>query len=505
MQKFEFSKISKSTFNVDQTEVSRPKILQTFLNSLDKNIKFNIYSDEDFQKLSNDEMVYFDDYGNLTVCVSKDPKPWDIINIICLIDNYTIAESEIEGELKGVTYVNEIAERFLNLSYFLISNLNNINNYRDIAIELIFDLYNFGNLLKKRALCEYPQNINNISFPEISDEQEIECQKWLLGSELYEDLQKKLSKKIHYNIVNKIPTSLEDSQVYKVSILNKYFKELVSSAQKFKQIKSRKSILKNYESDYLKTPLGNIFLENLNTNIKNLSTNICKKNVSEKFYQNTFNQYCSFLGTYFNKEQEKFFQKSEFLLIKNELQESKKFNNLDLVAKVELDVIRKIQNEILNFPYRRIRSINTETLSDEILNYIVSFSLSIYIFSELGFRFTVPSIHTHTTLVFKLSNDSLHWIDLTPPVGDRYSFKVVDSLIGLKEINFKELSIIDINIMKWCHTYNYYGKRIQLYSSLFIKGTSINPQNSTEFKIKLIPADVAYKTLPLSILNNFIV
>ena len=123
MQKFEFSKISKSTFNVDQTEVSRPKILQTFLNSLDKNIKFNIYSDEDFQKLSNDEMVYFDDYGNLTICIPKDPKPWEVIHIINLIDNFTIADSEIEGELKGVVYVKEISDRFLNLSYYLKSNL----------------------------------------------------------------------------------------------------------------------------------------------------------------------------------------------------------------------------------------------------------------------------------------------------------------------------------------------------------------------------------------------
>lgn len=505
MQKFEFSKISKSTFNVEQTEVSRPKILQTFLNSLDKNIKFNIYSDEDFQKLSNDEMVYFDDYGNLMICIPKDPKPWEIIQIVKLIDSFTIADSEIEGELKGVVYINEISDRFLNLSYFLISKLPYITAFRDVAIELIFDFYNFGTSLKNRALCDFPQNYDIPNFPKISEEDEVECQKWLLGTDVYDDLQKKFSKKIHYNLVNKIPTSFEETQNYKISILNKYLKDLVNDTYKLKQIRSRKLIFRNYENDYLKTPLANIFLENLNNNIKNLSTNICKKNVSEKFYLNTFNSYSSFLGTYFYKEQEKFFMRPEFSQIKKELQEARKFSNLDLTSKVEIDTIRKIQNEILNFPYRRVRSINTDTLSDEILNYLASFALSIYIFSDLGFEFAVPDIHLHTTFIFKLTDNSFHWIDLTPPVGERFSFKILDSLFFTNELDFQNLNTLCVNIMKWCHTHNYSGKRIQLYSSLIIKNSSDLSKNSSDFTLEIYPSEMAVKTLPIRILNNFIV
>ena len=505
MQKFEFSKISKSTFNVDQTEVSRPKILQTFLNSLDKNIKFNIYSDEDFQKLSNDEMVYFDDYGNLTICIPKDPKPWEVIHIINLIDNFTIADSEIEGELKGVVYVKEISDRFLNLSYYLKSNLLKINVFKDVVIELIFDFYNFGNSLKNRALCDFPQSYDFTDFPQISEEDEVECQKWLFGTDTYEDLQKKFAKKIHYNLVNKIPTSFEDTQNFKISILNKYFKDLVNDASKFKQIRNKKFSFRNYESDYLKTPLGNIFLENLNGNINNLNESINKPCTKEKFFINIFNYFTSFLGTYFYREQEKFFSRPEFPIIKKELKDARGFSNIEITSKVELDAIRKIQNEILNFPYRRVRSVNTDTLSDEILNYLTSFSLSLYIFSDLGIQFIVGDIHLHTSFIFKLSDNSFHWIDLTPPVGDRFSFKILDSLICTQGLDFQNLNTLNINIMKWCHTHNYLGKRIQLYSSLIFKDSSDVSKNSSEFVLNLFPSDKAAKTIPIRILNNFIV
>jgi len=495
MQKFEFSKISKSTFNVEQTITSRPKILQTFLNSLDKSIKFNIYSDIDFQKLSNDEIVFFDEYGHLKINIPKDPRPWEIMQIVNLIDNYTIADSEIEGELKGVVNLIEIADRFLSLSYYLISNLDYIQEYKDIVIEMIFDFYNFGNSLKSRALCDLPSEYDLNFIPQLSEEEEQEAQKWLYGTDVYTELEKKFNKKIHYNLINKIPLTYEENQNYKINSLNKYFKDLVTNPYKLKQLKNKSFSFRNYESDYLKTPLGNIFLQNINKSINKLTENLSSMVLSNNFYHKAFNSFTSFLGTYFLKEQEKFFSKPEFLLVKKELLEAKNFTDLEIISRVELDAIRKIQNEILNFPYRRVRSITTETLSDEMLSYLTSLILSYNIFSELKLSFNISDIHLRSVFMFKLSNNLFYWIDLTPPVGDRFNFKITDNLLVSSEIDFEKIKEHSVSVMKWCHTYNLSGKRLQPYSTL--------TQNASSFVFSFLPPELAIKTLPLRLLNSF--
>jgi len=479
MQNFEFSKISSSTFSVEKTTQNLPKIHETFVSSLDKNILVRIIPTEEFIKLPHNNLVKRDASGKVLVQIPKEIRPWDIVSIIFSLESF-------EGNIPCLYNVTSLAQMYLKLSKFIFTYIKDLEEGNDVAFEMGLEYYNFGNYLLENVLCNLSEN--NFFQTSLSEEEERDSEIWLLGESFYEDKNKKLNRKIHYSLVNKLPIPENVSIKYRIINLKKFFSELSVEPNKY-----RRYILKSLYNSQSENP----FLELIKDLSSNRIVSLIQRLKEEKDLQSYQYEYLEkFLGSNFTLEKQKFFSRINLDFLKNNLKNSRNKGNLAEISKLEISITNLIQDEILNFPYRNLNFYFHEITKKELMDSIAATCLAYMTLKELEIEFFPTFIGNIVVFQIISSEKSIYWRDFTPKSGDRYNLKLhsqlfIDDTLNYDNCNlakvlgqdFKETTI---SIMKWCHTITDSGKRAPIYSFITPK---IDSFKLSDFKVVFCPIE----------------
>lgn len=485
MQNYEFSKISSSTFSVEKNHQHLPKIHETFLASLHKNILVRIIPTEEFIKLPHNNLVKRDNSGRILVQIPKEIRPWDVISIIFALDNF-------EGSVSSLNNVTSLAQMFLKLSKFIFTYIKDLDEGDDVAFEMGLEYYNFGNYLLENVLC----NLSEDTFFQttLSEEEEKDSEIWLLGESFYEDKNKKLNRKIHYSLVNKLPIPENVSLKYRIINLKKFFSELSVEPNKY-----RRYILKSLYNSQTEYP----FLDLMKDLSSNRISNLIQKLKDESSLQSQQYEYLEkFLGSNFTLEKQKFFARINLEFLKNNLKVSRKKGNIIETSKLEISITNLIQDEILNFPYRNLNFYFHEITKKELMDTLASICLAYMTLRELEIDFFTTFIGNIIVFQIVTSENSIYWRDFTPKNGDRYNLKLHSQLFIDESLNFETCNINEvlgtdykettISIMKWCHTITDSGKRAPIYTFITPK---IDTFKLSDFKVVFCPKEACLNNL----------
>jgi hypothetical protein len=391
---------------------------------------------------------------------------------------------------------------YLKLSKFIFTYIKDLDEGNDVAFEMGLEYYNFGNYLLENILC----NLSEYNFFQttLSEDEEKDCEIWLLGESFYEDKNKKLNKKIHYSLVNKLPIPENVSIKYRIINLKKFFSDL--SVEPYKH---RRYILKNLYNSQSENPFVGIITSLSSSRV----TNLIQKLKEEKELQSYQYEYLEkFLGSNFTLEKQKFFSKINLEFLKNNLMSTRNKGNLSETCRLELSITNLIQDEILNFPFRNLNFYLHDITKKELMDLLASTCLAYMILKELEIKFFATFIGNIIVFQVITSDRSIYWRDFTPTQGDRYNLKLhpqlfIDDTLNFENSNLSELLGTDytettISIMKWCHTITDSGKRAPIYSFVTPK---IDSFKLSDFKVVFCPEKMSLNDLIAYILAvNFL-
>ncbi len=379
-----------------------------------------------------------------TLLLPQGARIWELPEIIEALDKQILPHKP-ELIKQRTEQFFQLGETFKKAGLYLSEYLPDIQEGKEIAKDLANEFYNYGLSLQQRT------EISGEPIPEtavLAEEDKKELDKWFLEEVAYQKRMDRLGEDV----------TKEQIEVRRKKLIQAYFIALARQGYGEEAEKPweqrRGPFLRVQEATKtgiiraMKTPLkelyDTLFERGLEEAVRELKE--AKPSKAEKVTDSLFQR----VGIDTSTERQKLYDVLQIPKLKQELQKARETNNVEIIAKKELEIALKIQKEVSKFPYKKIQFL-LKAIRKEMFNCATASMLGEQLLNNVGIKCLRASLRERSpsshALVFLITSDGkIYWQDFTP-LGYGISFNYDElqnnQIIG-KNLKGKALTVEDI-------------------------------------------------------------